>query len=491
MSKNLLNSRSQSGHVAAGLRMSTLAVAVLVITAGCDGLLDVDLPGDMTDTDLLQPDQASLMVDAAIAAFECDFSTYSATITGMEDATWVAGGYWGSIPNYATERVSLTAAGVSGTIYCSNRPDFAQNWYMDFQGSHLLARMAYEQLSEAWTEADVPNRERLMATAATYIGLYYVTLGEIFCEFSPNSGPLLSPREMMAQAEGWFTTALNHVANTGDFSIVSTESILQLALLGRARARLNMEDHQGASADAAEIQPGFVAWVTRDSSVRSRWNTVYHGLNQMQWRSFQPALVWSHTGEVVSAGYKYLTISEDGRQTISDGMPDPRVPVEYVGGVGIDPSIDQYNQFKYTGLGADQRLGSWAEAQLILAEIEGGQSAVDRINALRDIHGLPHFSSTDEDEIYSAMIEERRREFFLEGKHFADKLRLGLWFPRGRGENWRGEAFGYALCWLMPISEYENNENIAAGYEGPDLTDPNYVFDLRVDRIADWPVYFN
>ena len=44
----------------------------------------------------------------------------------------------------------------------------------------------------------------------------------------------------------------------------------------------------------------------------------------------------------------------------------------------------------------------------------------------------------------------------------------------------------------MPISEYELNENIieqfAAGYEGPDISDLSYTFQLQLSRTAQWPV---
>ena len=458
-----------------------IAGAALVIAlAGCESILEVDLPGNLTEEDLYQPDAAGILVNSAIADFECSFSMYTATMSGAEDATWKTSGYFTTSTEYQTVR----PAGGG----CTGNSDVGTSWFQGFQKSRLLSENAYEELT-GWSVEEVPDREELLATSAVYAGLFYSQVGEVYCEFALEDGPLMSPTDMLTEAEGWFTTALDHMGS-GDFEIVSTSSLRQLALTLRARVRLAMGDHAGASADASQIQPGFVAWVTRDGSVRPRWNAVHQAFNATRWRSFAGPVWWygHDENQLVSVGYLDLTIDADGNQTVGDGTPDPRVPVEFTGQFAQDGVTDQYITGKYTSLSDPQRLASWVEAQLILAEIEGGQSAVDRINDIRDLYGLPHFSSTDEDVIYSTIIEERRREFFLEGRHLADKLRYGLWFPRGRGWNHKQVRYGLEYCHLMPEDAYELNETIQDGYSGPDLSDLNYTFELEVDRVANWPV---
>ncbi len=453
----------------------------MLAMGGCDGLLDVELPGDMTADDLFQPVSAEMIVNSAIADFECSWSMMAAIMSGGEDATWKTSGYFTLTAEHQTTR--------PGGGSCTGNSDQGTNWFEGFQKSRFLAETGYEQIA-GWEPSAVPNRDRLLATTATYAGLYYTFFGETYCEFVMESGPILSPTQMLQEAEGWYSTALGHMGS-GDFQIVSTSSLRQLALLGRARTRLAMGDLAGAAADAGQIQPGFTAWVTRDASVRARWNAIYQAFNATRYRGFAGPMWWfgHDSGQMVSVGYYDLTISADGRQTVRDGVPDPRVPVAYTGQFAQDGVTDQWNQTKYTSLGDDHTMARWAEAQLILAEIEGGQAAVGRINALRDVHGLPHFSSTNEDEIYSAIIEERRREFFLEGaRHYADKLRYGLWFPRGRGHNHKSVRYQLGYCMLAPISTYELNPEVPAGYEGPDLSDLSYRFELTVNRQANWPV---
>jgi hypothetical protein len=44
----------------------------------------------------------------------------------------------------------------------------------------------------------------------------------------------------------------------------------------------------------------------------------------------------------------------------------------------------------------------------------------------------------------------------------------------------------------MPISEYQLNQNIidefGEDYEGPDVTDLSYTFQLKLSRPVQWPV---
>jgi hypothetical protein len=466
---------------------SAMGAAILTIGA-CDSLLEVKVPGNLTADDLFTPVSAPIIINSIIADFECSWSMRSATTSAQEDATWSTSGYWAQDTRFTNER--------PGGGACVGNSDTGTSWFASFQSSRFIAIGAYDKLGE-WTDAEVADRSTLLATAAVYIGLNYTVFGETYCEFSPDVGPMKTPTEMLTVAEGWFTKALDALGS-GDAAIVSTTSLKQLALLGRARVRLAIRDLAGARADALQIQPGFVAYVTRDASVRSRWNAVTQAMTVSGWRTIGGPMYWNDydDDQLVTAGYYDLTIDAAGLQTVNDGVADPRVPVEYTGQFAQDGITDQYIQTKYPTVSSDQPMARWAEAQLILAEIEidggGLAAAVGHINALRDAHSLPNFASTDSDEIYRTMIEERRREFFFEGRFHADKLRYGLWFPRGRGKDHKGIQYGFTTCHLMPESEYELNQNIidefGVDYDGPDVTDLNYSYELKLSRAVDWPV---
>ena len=439
--------------------LSTLALTAGVLGA-CEGLLDVELPGELTEEDLYQPSSAVTMVNSAIADFECSYSMFTVLTASMEDTWWRGTGYWGGWAEYRTTR--------PGGGECATG-DTSTGFSTGFQKSRFMAETAHEKITE-WG-AEVPNSQQLLATAATYAGLVYQVFGETYCELTVDTGNLMQPDEVLARGEQWFTTALGHMGG-GDYSVVSTESLRQLALLGRARTRLARGDLEGARADAEQIQPGFVAYVTRDNSVRERWNHVYYQLNVNLYSAVADVVEWQG-GQVPFTGYRFLSIHPaDGRPLIDDeagvGVPDPRVPVEFANEFLQDGVTDNWAQRKYNSTDDDIPMARWAEAQLILAEIEGGQAAANRINALRDVHGLPHYTGpVDDASIRDLIIEERRREFFFEGRFLAEKHRKDLWFPDNVGTNHKGVTYGNATCFMMPISEYENNPNIPEGYEGP------------------------
>jgi starch-binding outer membrane protein, SusD/RagB family len=432
--------------------LSTLAVAVVAL-AGCDGILDVELPGQLTEEDLLRPEMAPMMVNSAIADYECGFSEFVASIGGLEDTFWESTGWFTRA--WAEYQVQATTASVN-TLACGTS-DTSSGFFQAFQASRFQAEQAYDAIQGF--EGEVADREQLLASAAVYAGLNYQLFGEHWCEMTADVGPVLTPRQTLGIGEEWFDRAVGHLATSGDFSTATTPSMLQLAHLGRARVRFALGDHQGAAQDAAQVEPGFVAWVTRDGAVRPRWNQIYQHHTRNQYSTVADT-VW-HNGEVVSTGYRHATIDEAGNTTHGDGVPDPRVPVEYTGGTGQDGVTPHWIQTKYTGHSSDIPMARWAEAQLILAEIEGGQQAVDRINGLRDVHGLPHFSSSEPQEIQDQIIEERRREFFYEGRFHADKLRYDLWFPRGEGFNHKGVAYGTTTCLPLANEERVNNPNIS------------------------------
>lgn len=466
---------------------SAMGAALLTLPA-CGSLLDVEVPGNLTEPDLFIPASAPMLINSLIADFECSYSMFSAVTSGHEDATWTIGGYWAGEPRYGSAR--------PGGGACTQNSDTGTSWFASFQSSRFIAERAFEALTD-WTDAEVPNRGTLLATAAVYLGFYHQIFGQNYCEFSPGAGPMLTPLETLTVAEGWFTKALDALG-AGDAVIVSTTSLRQLALLGRARVRLVMDDLSGARADAVQIQPDFVAWITRDATVRSRWNAITQGLNVSNWRTIGGPQLWNGYDDtrMITAGYRELTIRADGAQTVNDGTPDPRVPT-VDGGLTQDGATQMWLQTKYLTTADDHPLAKWEEAELILAEIdiiEGAlASAVDHINNLRDAQSLPNFASVDSDEIYRTMIEERRREFFLEGRFHADKLRYGLWFPRGLGKDYKMVEFGFAYCYLMPTSEYQLNDNIVeefgADYEGPDITVLSYTYPLeQTFSVVQWPV---
>lgn len=468
--------------------MSRAAAAALsiLVASGCEGLLEVELPGEVTLDGLYQPGQAELLVTSAITHIECAYSDFiAATGSGAADIYQKPWFFWGTSHEYE---------GVVPTGPC-NPQEFAWGWWDWMQAGRLLADQAYERIS-GWPAAEVANRDRLLAQAAIYSAIPRGLFGEIMCEVTYEAGPLLSWDESLGEAEALLTTALEHIAEIGDFPMPSTisSSAEDMARALRARYRFARGDLTGALEDAAAVPTGFVAYITRDAVAdRTRHNRVNNGHHGTGMGTIQGPINWWDgppdpiTGEpwpdvIPFTGYRNLGVLPDGR-AISDGTPYPVTTTAYPDAVP-DPRVDVFldprltsgypwwQTTKYTSDGDDMPLVSWEEMRLIQAEILGGQAAIDRVNEIRAAHDLPLVTYVDpqnEEQVLNMIIEEFRRSLFLEGTGFwTVKLRHGLWFPRGVGSTPGTVARGYqgGVRMVMPQAEFDLHPDLDISMRG-------------------------
>ncbi|MEX0741660.1 MAG: hypothetical protein WD079_02610, partial [Phycisphaeraceae bacterium] len=361
-------------------------MCVAVAMGGCDSLLGVEMPGQMTEDQLLQPQMAEMMVTGAIAGFECAHVSHVLGAAGITHEYLDASG-WTTWMAFANRQVESTTGAVN-TSGCSAERGFGI--FRPLQTARFQGEQAYGAIT-AFDAADVPNAEALLAKAATYVGYAYTFLGESWCEMAVDSGPLTSAEETLGAAEEWFTRAIEHAAAAGrPVTAPGTTDVGLLATLGRARVRLDLGDTEGASADAALIPHGFLAVTTRSGANDDRRNMIFVHMSQN----------------------KFVTVGPEYRNLTLGGSPDPRVPVAPIAdGVTNDGFTPWWNQLKYTSDVVPVPLARWAEAQFILAEAAGGADAVPYLNNVRGQHGLPACGGgTSPEEIRAAIIEERRRE---------------------------------------------------------------------------------
>jgi len=108
-------------------------------------------------------------------------------------------------------------------------------------------------------------------------------------------------------------------------------------------------------------------------------------------------------------------------------------------------------------------MARYEEAQLILAELQGGSSAVNIINAMRAAVGLkPYTGPTDAASIKNLVIDERKRVLFVEGLRNYDIERFGLSLNPAVGASYPrvGGTYGTTTCLPLPDIERFNNPNI-------------------------------
>jgi hypothetical protein len=413
-------------------RIALLLATMVAITAcnSLDKILSVDSPSRVIPSDLEKPANANVIVNGAVADFECAFGSYI-LVGGMvgeelHDASLLSQWWPLDKRTFGPSGSIYATGGCSGGSGGVHVPLPTARW----QAEHALA------LLDSWTDAEVPDRTELIATAAAFAGYSYVLLAEGMCSAAVDGGPELSRNDLAQLADDRFTRAIAAAQQAG------IDSIYHLALVGRARARLDMGKKTEAAADAALVPDGFVWNATFGSEAPIRENQIF---------------VRNRRSQVVTVDTFY-------REMAFQGTPDPRVTIEYdPSRKASDGELPLYYESKYLGADAPIPLARSAEARLITAEVEGGQTAVDIINDLHDDAGLPHFSSSDPAEILAQIVYERRAEFFLESHHLGDLIRYQLPLRPAAGEPFqaqKGGVYGSQLCFPLPDVERLNNPNI-------------------------------
>lgn len=409
-----------------------------VSLAGCADLLEQNAPSRVLEEDLQDPSDAKLLVDGARAAFGCAYQAYI-TASGlvsdeMEDTQLAAAGW-----DY--DRRSIVPIGVYAENICDTPQLFGI--YRPIQTARYQSEYAFLTI-EAFPDEEVTDKNTLLATAALYAAYSYILLGEGFCTcavsaptqvLSASGGAELEPSDLFEAAESWFTQAITIGQTAGATSIVNA------AYVGRARGRLDQGNLAAARADALLVPAGFVFNIPYSTATDYSRNMVF--------RRQKENLLYG-----IAPTYRDLTFG---------GVIDPRTKVTSTGQRGADGVSTVWAADKYTSQSSPIALAKYAEAQLIIAEIDGGQAAVNIINSLHTAAGLPAFNSSNEAEIQAQVIQERDRELFLEGHRMWSIRRhdLALNPPVGTVYPIKGGTYGDTRC--FPLPDIERNNNPALG----------------------------
>jgi hypothetical protein len=301
--------------------------------------------------------------------------------------------------------------------------------YLPLQQARYIAEDGIKRIS-AWSDAQVPQKGLKLATLAAYAGYSRTLLGEGFCEMAIDEGPKMTPAQVLASAEQKFTDAITaaQAANSTD--------ILNMALVGRARVRLDLGKMPEAVADAQQIPQGFVFNSTHSAADPTRYNKIYGD---------------NYVNGFISVERPFIGLT-------FGGVPDPRVKTDTSLNKAHDQSI-LILQHKYTSYNSPIPIATWQEAQLIIAEVQGGQTAVNIINTFHQLAGLPAFSSSDPVAIANQVRQERSRELFLDGHRLYDMIRWNLPFATGQSP-YDGVTYGTTTCMPLPESEINGNPNL-------------------------------
>jgi hypothetical protein len=439
--RRVASSRGRTFAAAAGLALATAV-------GGCRDLfsLEQENPGQLSTSTLYVPANAQLLTNGAISDFECAYSRY-VTASGLLMDELIAS--IASSNNFDYERRTLPTNAPYGTGSCTSNQ--SPGVYTTLSTARATADTALARL-EGWTDAEVPNRALLMARLAAHAGYSLVLLGEGMCSAAINVGPELQPADLFAEAKLRFDKAVTYATTANN------DTVLNFARLGRARAQLNAGQVAAAGTDAALVPATFAngnPWVIGTSG------DVANVRRQN--------IVFSHTAQ-----NSYSSVDPSFRNvTLPNGQPDPRVAVTNTGRAGTATGTVVWTPNKYPSLATSIPIAKYAEAQLIVAEarvaandLAGAATAIN--NARNTRGGMPQFDATGltAAQVRDQIIEERRREFFLEGHRLGDIVRFNVTLTPPAGTNYPvkggqyGTAQGNQLCFPLPDVERNNNPNI-------------------------------
>ena len=411
-------------------RLTATLVAALTTTTSvaCDRLLDVENPASVPIEALDNPALMQTLESASIQQFQCAFVNFVGTAGVLSGEYWVSSNFVDSHPWEWRGIIQIKGTGGS----CPGRNATSLGFYTPMQQARFQLDDLFERASN-FTDAEVPNRQRMLVEARAYSGYAHLILGETMCDMALDGGPKMTSQEVWAVAETRFTEAITLATALGTGA--DAVSLKNMAIAGRARARLDMGKLAEAAADARLVPAGFVRIAEFTTSNQNRENRIFNMTVTNRFISVTPP-------------YQTLTVN---------GAPDPRVKVQNMNVLGQDGATPFWRQLKFTAATSPMPIASYAEAQLILAEASTDQTeklaALNRVRALSSIAPL---TGTVTDDI---IIEERRRQLYSEGQRYVDMLRKKL--PFQSGTNRKGQTYSDLTCIPLPDVETLNNPNFS------------------------------
>lgn len=416
------------GHRARG---ATALVVAVVALSGCDGLFEVD--GDPHTIDAARPVALQPMLVGATSDL---FTSYDVKIVwgGLFGDEFVSSGTAPGIQAYDRRDVQGRAGGGGGRAR-----SIGGGFYVNLQRATFVANQAQARiLSGEFGEIADPANSPEYARVSLFDGFAKTWIADLYCSAAFNgTGPEYSSTEVYELAEAEFTEALN--------AADAEEDVRYAALVGRARVRLILGDDAGAVADAEQVPADFEYLATYSTNSFAERNRVHFR-------------TWDFANWSVAPAFRDLTIDDTG-------MPDPRVELAHDPRPAFDASQELYAPLKVPAASSPLRIATGDEARYIIAEVEGGETAVEIINEIRarygiDVEWTP--SGDDPNEVRDKLIDERRRTLFLDGVRMGDLRRYldeyGLdFYQTSTPQNF---PMGSETCMQLPDSERNTNPDI-------------------------------
>lgn len=421
------------------LHDKTLALALtaglVFATAGCDSFLDVTNENEL-EAEAIDPER-----DGPLLAL----SVYQNFISD----TWggIANGSDGGFPVYTAWFTNEARVGDTfPTRNSVGRRDVqGGNTHLDDLWENLHANLQFAR--EVAVAIEPAGNSIHLARTWFVSGQSILLMAEAFCQGtiaeskSVSRGPMTTV-QLLDSAIANLTTARTIAEATGGSEALD---LAMAAQVGIARAHLQAGRTSEASAAAAQVPADFeyALWHLDDSSNRALGNQL-----------------WSYSEARIS-----LVVGPEFRAMADAG--DPRISYVDMGRVAQDGVLNFDRQDKYTGWGESERYASGLEARYIQVEADANPGAMlTFINERRAVgNQTPMAATTDMDALMSELMEQKTRDFWLEGKRLADWRRNPQYVPyiiAPGDDTYYKSGLGPVrdfTCWDVPEDEINNNEN--------------------------------
>jgi hypothetical protein len=404
-------------------RITLLAGVMLAALGGCS--MDVKYPS-VIDASQFDPTQ-----DAATLSLSAQSNLYRAI-----HALVPASAYWSQEAWVGAVRQETNDIG--RRVATAGNPDINTTMWAPLQRAIATNEQAVDIL------VDGPNATSDVNLARAYMnsGFGLVLLAEHFCQGAFLVGPPLTPAQVFDSAAVRFAKAVTIGAAAAAAGVAEGTKVVNGSNVGLARALLGKKDYAAAATAAALVPATFVYNVVTvdDPTNRALGNGVFG--------TDQNAVV------LVPDVYRALA--------------DTRVPWRDGGRNAQDTQFRYYQNLKHPAWATPIRIASGLEASYIAAEAKlqtGDQApALALIAARRIAGGQPVFTGTGAAAILAELMNQRARDFWLEGKHTGDLNRnpAATPFVGAAGTPFYKPAqgnYGAATCLPVPLAEVDANPN--------------------------------
>lgn len=457
--------------------LALLAVGLAFVATGCDfgDILEVDDPTVAAPGTVATEEAVPTTLAAAIGAFQLAFSGAP------------GGG------SYIESQITLTGV-LSDEFHISEsfptRVDVDQRETRFDNGTQLAtyarlhtARRLAEFSADLHSQFAATSNTTGHAHALNLAGFAYVLAAENYCSGVPFStfddagnvvlGAPLTTNQMFEQAIAYFDQA--HAAATAAGTATGAADQVNLSLVGKGRAQLNLNQAAEAAATVGPVPDNFVYRIFHSLGTARQNNGIW-GANQ------------NRRGVSVSD-------MEGGTGLPYRSDSDPRVPQARGPNnqVGFDNSTPLFLQFKYPTQASSVVLASGVEARLIEAEnqLRTGGGWLATLNALRANPPAASYPAADFPDIgtlgpladpgsaaarENLLFQERAYWMWLTSHRVGDLRRLMRQYNRTQasagwptGSYFRGGDYGNHVSMLVPFDEL-NNPQFASQF--PDGCDP-------------------